>query len=51
MEGETTLCVDTLNDADAARLFEEVKGLFPASSAKPLRVETRAGLTYQVPAP
>ncbi len=51
IEGEITLCVDTRTDADANRLFEEVKGLFPASSAKPLRVETGSGKAYQAPAP
>lgn len=50
MEGETTLCVDTLTDADTARLFGEVKGVFPATSARPLRLETRAGQTWQAPA-
>lgn len=51
MEGEITLCVDTRTNADANRLFEAVKDLFPASSAKPLRVETSSGKAYQAPTP
>lgn len=51
MEGEITLCADTRTDADANRLFDAVKALFPASSAKPLRIETRSGQHYQAPAP
>lgn len=50
MEGEVTLCADTRTDADADRLFGAVKALFPASSSKPLRVETRSGQRYQAPA-
>lgn len=50
LEGETTLCVDTRTDADADRLFGAVKAIFPATSAKPLRVETRSGQRYQAPA-
>ncbi len=50
LEGEVTLCADTRTDADAARLFDQVKAVFPATSAKPLRVETRAGQRYQPPA-
>lgn len=51
MEGEVTLCADTRTDADADRLFGAVKAIFPASSAKPLRVETGSGKAYQAPAP
>ena len=51
MEGEVTLCADTRTDADADRLFGAVKALFPTSSTKPLRVETRSGQRYQAPAP
>ena len=51
MEGEVTLCADTRTDADADRLFGAVKALFPASSPKPLRVETRSGQRYQAPTP
>ena len=51
MEGEVTLCADTRTDADSDRLFGAVKALFPASSTKPLRVETRSGQRYQAPAP
>lgn len=50
LEGETTLCVDTHTGADADRLFDAVKALFPATSQKPLRIE-RQGRTYQAPAP
>lgn len=49
-EGEITLCVDTRTGADADRLFDAVKALFPATSQKPLRVE-RQDRTYQAPAP
>ena len=51
MDGEVTLCVVTRTDAEANRLFEQVKGVFPASSAKPLRVETGSGKAYQAPTP
>lgn len=49
-EGEITLCVATPSEADAARLFGQVKALFPAMTEKPLRVETHAGQRYQAPA-
>lgn len=48
-EGEITLCVATVSEADAARLFGQVKALFPAMTEKPLRVETRAGQSYYAP--
>jgi len=48
-EGEITLCVATRSEADAARLFNGVKAIFPAKTEKPLRVETRAGQSYQAP--
>ncbi len=48
-EGEITLCVATRTDADAARLFGQVKALFPALSEKPLRAETRAGERFEAP--
>jgi len=48
-EGEITLCVATRSEADAARLFNGVKAIFPAMTEKPLRVETRAGQSYQAP--
>ena len=50
-EGETTLCVETLTEADAARLFEAAKRLFPTLSAKPISVETAAGQQFRVPTP
>ena len=50
-EGEVTLCIDTRAKADATRLFGQIKALFPASSEKPLSVETAAGQHYRVPAP
>ncbi len=48
-EGEITLCVDTKTDADASRLFGQIKPLFPVGKEKPLRVETRAGERYEAP--
>ncbi len=48
-EGEITLCIATRSEADAARLFGAVKGLFPTLTEKPLRVETRAGQSYHAP--
>ena len=48
-EGEFTLCVATRTEADATRLFGQVKALFPAMTEKPLRVETRAGQSYHAP--
>ena len=48
-EGEITLCVGTMSEADATRLFGRVKALFPAMTEKPLRVETRAGQSYEAP--
>ena len=48
-EGEITLCVDTRTAADAARLFTSIKGVFPASSQKPISVETASGQQYRVP--
>ncbi|MEQ1780601.1 MAG: hypothetical protein ABMA14_04525 [Hyphomonadaceae bacterium] len=50
-EGEITLCVDTRTTADATRLFGAVKGVFPASSVKPISVETGAGQHFRVPTP
>ena len=50
-EGEITLCIDTRTDADTARLFESVRTAFPASSSKPIAVETTAGKHYHVPTP
>lgn len=50
-EGEITLCVDTRTGADAARLFTAVKGVFPASSEKPISVETASGQQFRVPTP
>lgn len=50
-EGEITLCVDTRTDADANRLFDAVKRLFPASSVKPISVETIARQQFRVPGP
>lgn len=50
-EGEITLCVDTKTSGDANRLFGAVKGLFPASSVKPISVETASGQQFRVPTP
>lgn len=50
-EGEITLCIDTLTGGDADRLFAAVKAVFPASSQKPISVETAAGQQYRVPTP
>ena len=50
-EGEITLCIATRTEADATRLFGSVKRLFPASSAKPISVETAAGQLFRVPTP
>ena len=50
-EGEITLCVDTRTTADATRLFSAVKGVFPASSVKPISVETSAGQQFRAPSP
>lgn len=49
-EGELTLCVGVRSKADTGRLFDTIKSLFPATSAKPLTVETRYGQKYRVPA-
>lgn len=46
-EGEITLCVDTKTDADASRLFGQIKPLFPSGKEKPMRVETRAGERFE----
>lgn len=51
LEGETTLCVDTRTDADTTRLFGAVKATFPATSSKPISVETRSGEAFRVPTP
>lgn len=50
-EGEITLYIDTNTTTDATRLFGAVKRLFPASSVKPISVETGAGQQFRVPAP
>ncbi len=50
-EGETTLCVETRTEADAARLFEAAKRIFPTTSARPISVETAAGQQFRVPTP
>ena len=50
-EGEITLCIDTLTGGDADRLFSAIKSVFPASSQKPISVETAAGQHYRVPTP
>ncbi len=50
-EGEITLCVDTRTAADATRLFTSIKGVFPASSQKPISVETASGQQYRVTTP
>ena len=48
-EGEITLCIDTLTGGDADRLFGAIKAVFPASSQKPISVETAAGQRYRRP--
>jgi hypothetical protein len=50
-EGEITLCIDTLTGGDADRLFGAIKAVFPASSQKPISVETAGGQHYRVPTP
>jgi len=45
-EGEVTLCARTRTPADAARLFEQVKALFPAAPHGPLTVTTGAGQRF-----
>jgi len=50
-EGEITLCIDTRTDADTARLFGAVSQVFPATSIKPISVETAAGQVFRVPTP
>jgi hypothetical protein len=50
-EGELSLCVGVKSEAETARLFDAIKARFPASSEKPLTVETRYGQKYRVPTP
>lgn len=50
-EGEITLCIDTFTGGDADRLFGAIKSVFPASSQKPISVETASGQQFQVPTP
>jgi len=46
-EGEVTICVQAKSNADAARLFGEIKKLFPAKPRGPLTVETLAGARFE----
>ncbi|RYY31768.1 MAG: hypothetical protein EOP59_20270 [Sphingomonadales bacterium] len=46
-EGEVTLCVDTRSSADATRLFEAIKPLFPVKPRGPLTVETASGARFE----
>jgi hypothetical protein len=50
-EGEVTLCVRTRAPADAASLFNRVRGMLPPRPRGPISLSTRAGLTYSSPAP
>jgi hypothetical protein len=50
-EGELSLCIGVRSEADASQLFDAIIARFPASSPKPLTVETRYGQKYRVPAP
>jgi hypothetical protein len=49
-EGETELCAEVSNDAEAERLFHRIAGLLPPNPRGPVRVATRTGLTASAPA-
>ena len=50
-EGEIALCIDTKTTADTGRLFGAITHVFPATSVKPISVETAAGQQFRVPTP
>lgn len=50
-EGEVTLCVRTRASADAALLFNQIRGMIPPQPRGPISLSTQSGLNYQTASP